>query len=263
MSEKKEAPFRAAIYQYQARDETPSDRIARLDHALEKAGENAFDLLVCPELFQSGYNSGDKIIEFSEKADGPFFQAVSELAKKWNTAILYGYPEISGDQLFNSAQCVSATGESLINYQKINLPSDYERSYFETGNEKTLFEINGYKLAIAVCYDAEFPENIRENALMGAEIVIVPTALVERWTFVARKMIPTRAFEHGVFLLYANFAGEENGFRYLGDSRIVAPDGEDLAVAGAEECVISANLRRQEITEARNTLPYLESIANQ
>ncbi len=254
----KPASFHAAIFQYQARDETPIDRIARLAQVLSEQSEIGLDLMVCPELFLSGYNSGDKIIQYSDKADGAYFKLISNLAKKWKTAILYGYPEKTKNERYNSAICISAEGEILTNYRKLSLPNEYEKSYFETGNEFACFEIKGYKLAIAICYDAEFPENIRNCALQGAEIVIVPTALVKRWTFVARKMIPTRAFENGVFLLYANFCGEENGFHYLGDSRIVAPDGEDLAVAGSSECIISASLDRQRIIDARNTLPYLE-----
>ncbi|MBC8258273.1 MAG: carbon-nitrogen hydrolase family protein [SAR324 cluster bacterium] len=257
---KTNSPFRAAIYQYKARDETPVKRIARLGHILADSGSGAFDLLVCPELFLSGYNVADDIIKYSKTSSGTYFKQISELAKTWNTAIIYGYPEDTPKGRYNSALCVSAEGEIMANHRKMGLPSDYEKLYFQRGVQTTVFEIKGYRLAIAVCYDAEFPENIRKCAQHGAEIVIVPTALVERWTFVARKMMPTRAFENGVFLLYANYCGEENGSRYLGDSRIIAPDGEELAVAGTEETVINAELDQKRITESRWILPYLEDL---
>ena len=74
-------------------------------------------------------------------------------------------------------------------------------------------------------------------------------------------MIPTRAFENGAFLAYANFAGTAFGLDYLGESRIVGPDGLDLACAGPAETFISAELNLSRIAAARLRLPYLEDIA--
>ena len=74
----------------------------------------------------------------------------------------------------------------------------------------------------------------------------------------ARKLVPTRAFENGIFMLYANHAGREGGSRYLGESVIVAPDGAELARAGAGEALISAGLDLAAIARARAALPYPE-----
>jgi len=84
-----------------------------------------------------------------------------------------------------------------------------ERACFTAGSELTVFTIEGRRVALLICYDVEFPEAVRAVAATGAEVVIVPTALSEDWPFVARKMVPTRAFENGMFLLYANHAGRE------------------------------------------------------
>ena len=73
-------------------------------------------------------------------------------------------------------------------------------------------------------------------------------------------LIPTRAFENGLWLLYANYAGEENGFSYLGGSCIVAPDGRDAARAGDHEKLITARIDLQEVKAARQRLPYLEDV---
>ncbi|MBL6932085.1 MAG: hydrolase, partial [Rhodospirillales bacterium] len=108
--------------------------------------------------------------------------------------------------------------------------------------------------------DVEFPEFVREAALAGAEIILAPTALRSRWGFVANKMIPTRAFENGVFLLYANHAGREGTSEYLGESVIVGPDGAELARAGSGEEVLGARLVSANIERARKTLPYLEIV---
>jgi predicted amidohydrolase len=93
--------------------------------------------------------------------------------------------------------------------------------------------------------------------MAGAQIVAVPTALAAQWHNVAYQLIPTRAFENGVWLLYANHAGEEFGQRYLGASCIIAPDGKDAARAGDEETLISARIDLEAVTNAQKRLPYL------
>ena len=80
------------VFQYKMRDETPFKKIQRLENHLKK--NTTLDLIVCPELFLSGYGSHKKIKEFAEVKDGEYAIKISALAKKYATAILYGYPEI-------------------------------------------------------------------------------------------------------------------------------------------------------------------------
>ena len=112
-----------------------------------------------------------------------------------------------------------------------------------------------------ICYEVEFPESARNAAINGAQLIVVPTALVSKWDVVASKIVPTRAFENGVWLAYANHAGEENGFEYLGGSKIVGPDGAIIADAGTQEKLISASININEMTKARSRLPYLRDFA--
>ena len=91
----------------------------------------------------------------------------------------------------------------------------------------------------------------------GADLVLVPTALSAEWGVVAEKLIPTRGFENGVFVCYANHCGEENGLRYHGGSCIVGPTGQDLARAGTDETCIYAQLDLSQVRGAQERLPYL------
>jgi len=252
--------IRAAIFQSEARNETPSARLDRLEARLEEAGPGAIDLMLCPELYLSGYDVGAKIQEFAESADGPSLDRVSYLAKKYDTALAIGYPELGEHVLYNAVAVIGKAGERLLDYRKRLLPPGFEGEAFTPGKGVGVFEFMGQRIAVLICYDVEFPEFVREVAMAGAGIVLAPTALRAKWGFVARKMIPTRAFENGLFLLYANHAGREGGLEYLGQSVIVAPDGRDLALAGAGEDVIFASLDVTEIARAREALPYLEVV---
>ncbi|HSH41243.1 MAG TPA: nitrilase-related carbon-nitrogen hydrolase, partial [Arenicellales bacterium] len=206
-----ESSLTVGVYQPRARDETPPDRLQRLAGALEQAAARRCDLLVCPELFLSGYQVHDQISELAEPADGPFARRVCDLARQAGCAIVYGYPERDGKTIYNSALCAGPDGDVLANHRKNLLPSDYEEHYFARGAQPTSFSLKGWRIGLVVCYEVEFPEPVRYHACHDCDLVVAPTALVDRWAVVARQVIPARAFENTIFVAYANHCGAESG----------------------------------------------------
>jgi predicted amidohydrolase len=257
-----DSSLRAAIYQYSVRDEAPERRLQRLREILRATPPGSFDLVVCPELFLSGYNVGASVAVLAQPSDGGFARAAAAIAKECGTALVYGYPEATADNpIFNAALCIGSDGRPRASHRKLRLPNDFERRWFAPGESYTILDIGGLRVALLVCYDVEFPEAVRACAMAGAEIVVAPTALKAEWAFVARQVVPTRAFENGVFLLYANYCGQENGFTYLGESCIIGPDGGEIARAGRGEELITGVLGRSQIAQARARLPYLSDRA--
>jgi len=247
----------AGIFQYKMRDEAPSHRIERIEAKLQE--NDALDLIVCPELFLSGYGSFEKIKEFCEESDGEYAKKISLLAKKYSTAIVYGYPEIDNDNLFNSAQYFDSMGMSLVNHRKKMLPPTADESrIFKPGGESSIMTINGIKAAIVICYELEFPEIIRKLALQGVELIIAPTGQSSHWPAAALYNCRTRAFENGIYVIYANSTGDLNGINFMGESKIIGPDGLDVVNAGTTEKVIAVEINTDEILSMRNKLPYLD-----
>jgi len=219
------------------------------------------DLLVTPELFMAGYRiPADDMRRLAEPADGPFAQKVARLARETQVAILYGFPERDGAQIYNSVQVFDGTGHQLALYRKLHLPSDAEREVFATGDRIVTFDLGGFRIAPLICYDVEFPETVRACASANADLVIAPTALRQHWSQIAEMMIPVRALENGVFLAYANQAGTEADWHYAGLSCICGPDGKVLARAGDQPAVILAKLDKAEIATARERLTYLHDV---
>jgi len=252
-------PFTIAVYQYAARDETPDDRLARLAEAAARAAAEGARLLVTPEMFLSGYAVPRALVHArAEPRDGPFAQAVAGIARARDLAIVYGYPESADGIVYNAAHCIGPDGRTLANHRKIELAGAGERDVYAPGDRLTSFMLDGHRVAVLVCYDVEFPETVRRAALGGATLVAVPTALVDRHPFVAHRMVPTRAFENGVYVAYANYAGREGEASYLGASCVSGPTGGECARAGSEEALITATVDPARIREARATIPYLE-----
>jgi predicted amidohydrolase len=249
--------MKAGVFQCDGAGLTPEARLDKLARAIEA---QQLDLVVCPELFMSGYHVGEQLHALAEPADGPFAQRAAQLARSTGTAIVYGYPERDGDAVYNAALAIGPDGATLANHRKLAIPPGSEDGWFHAGPGLTLFRLGGMTCAILICYDAEFPEAVRAACLAGAETVLVPTALSDQWDQVADRVIPARAFENGCWLLYANHAGTENGLTYHGGSCIITPQGRDAARAGPAEQLITAPIDAASVGGARARLPYFRDL---
>ena len=251
--------MRVALYQCPPLPLDVSGNLKRLHQVAQEAA--GADVLVLPEMFLSGYNIGVEAAgALAEAQGGDSAQAIAEIARNAGLAIVYGYPERAEDgQVYNAVQLIDAQGQRLCNYRKTHLFGDLDRSMFSAGGDDfPLVELNGWKLGLLICYDLEFPENTRRLALAGAELILVPTANMVPFDFVADVTVRARAFENQCYVAYANYCGHEGEIQYCGQSSIAAPDGQRVAQAGLDEALIVAALDRQSILAARTANHYLQ-----
>lgn len=229
--------MRIAALQMQAAAGDPAANLARIERAADEAAEKGAAILVAPELAVTGYGAGDAITRLAEPADGPTARSLAAIARKAGIAIVAGFAERAGDTTYNSALFVDGAGTAAV-YRKSHLYGDYERALFRPERPTAgIIEFRGLKLGLLICYDVEFPENVRRLAKAGVEAVLVPTALPagDHAALIAQKMIPVRAFENQIFVAYVNHCGADERFAYAGLSGIAAPDGTLLAKAGAQK----------------------------
>ena len=250
--------MRVALYQCPPLPLDPAGNLHRLHQvALEAKGA---DVLVLPEMFLTGYNIGvDAVNVLAEVYNGEWAQQIARIAKACGLAIVYGYPERSEDgQIFNSLQLIDAHGERRANYRKSHLFGDLDHAMFSAGDSALpIVELAGWKLGFLICYDLEFPENARRLALAGAELILVPTANMQPYDFIADVTVRARAIENQCFVAYANYCGHEGELQYCGQSSIAAPDGSRPALAGLDEALIVGELDRQLIEQSRAAYNYL------
>ena len=218
----------------------------------------AADLLVLPELASSGYNFRDptESAKLAEPVDGPFVHVLRDLARDRGTALVAGFAERDGAQIFNSAVLVRPDG-GLGLYRKLHLFLD-EKDHFAPGDlGLPVFDLGQVRIGLLVCFDWQFPEAWRTLALRGADIVCHPSNLV--LPGLAQRAIPTHALLNRLFVVTANRVGTERGLRFTGRSIIANPRGEILAEAAetaAESRVVEIDPReaRDKSVTARNDL---------
>jgi predicted amidohydrolase len=252
--------MRIAIYQGPAEAGSIARNLDLLKaRAMEAAGRGA-RLMICPEMFLSGYNIGpEQASRLAEPANGLALTRVAALARGSGIALLLGYPERGEDNaIYNAVRLIGRDGRSLANYRKCHLFGDLDRDMFRAGESPpAVIELDGIRVGLLICYDVEFPESVRLLALAGADLVAVPTALMDSFEVVVRTIVPARAVENQVFLAYANRCGREGDLRYCGLSCVVGPDGADLVRAGRGEELVFADLDLDRLRAARTLSPYL------
>jgi predicted amidohydrolase len=252
------ASLRIALFQGPA---DGTDVLGSLDEQARAARAGGAALLVLWEMALTGYDIGPaRVRAGAVAADGPVIGRVREIAARHGLAILLGYPELGPDgAVYNAAFLALADGRAGANYRKRHLFGSVDRDAFSTGgvSPSGLVRIGPFTAGILICYDAEFPEAVRDLVLAGADLVLVPTALMEPYEIVPRMVMPVRAFENGVFVAYCNRCGTEGRFTYTGLSCVAAPDGTVLARAGQGEELIFADLDPAAIGHARELTAYL------
>ncbi|BCM71478.1 carbon-nitrogen hydrolase [Streptomyces sp. FBKL.4005] len=250
--------MRTALLQSSGRPGSIAENLKVLDEAAGRAAAAGAGLLAAPEMFLTGYAIGDDIARLAEPADGDSADAVAEIATRNGVAIVYGYPERDGETVYNSAQLISAEGTRLANYRKTHLFGCFERDHFTPGEQQVVqAELNGLTVGLLICYDVEFPENVRAHALAGTDLLVVPTAQMHPFQFVAESMIPVRAFENQMYVAYVNRVGTEGEFEFVGLSVLAGPDGVARTRAGRAEQLVLADADPAFLAASRENNPYL------
>ena len=252
--------MKIALYQGAGKPTAVDENLQIIRHqAFSAAGQGA-DLIIFPELFLSGYNIGDTVRDLAQPADGPAGQQAAHIARQADIAILYGYPERMDSEVYNSARLIDRKGNPRANYRKTHLYGSYEKSCFTPGDSLLITAVDNLNIGILICYDVEFPEAVRALVLSGADIIAVPTALMEAYCGVAENVVPARAYENEVFVAYVNRCGAEGDTVYCGRSCLVGPDGNELLRAARGEELLIADIDKKDIAAARKTNPVLADL---
>jgi len=150
---------------------------------------------------------------------------------------------------FNSLIVFDRRGRETFRYHKIHLtPRDAQ--FFTSGNSVAFFRVDGVPCTAIICHERRYPELVRLPVMMGAQVLFHPNAgldelAVSKAKRAGRDGIALRAFENQIFYVFANSVGPQGGKLWsAGDSKIVAPDSQVLALANnRDEMLVHASLK--------------------
>lgn len=218
---------------------------ARMLERLRETAAAGAALTVFPECAVAGYCFGteEEARASAEPVPGPSTELFARGCAALGVHCIFGLLEADGERLFNSTVLVGPDG-LVACYRKIHLPYFGADIYATPGDRPFAVHAAGNaRIGMNICYDAAFPESSRTLALLGADLIVLPTNWARGAERVASTLTAARAMENAVYYMAVNRVGEERGFGFVGMSRICDPRGAVLASAdGAEEAVLYAEI---------------------
>ncbi|MCK0197279.1 N-carbamoylputrescine amidase [Ancylobacter sp. 6x-1] len=247
--------------------------IARAEKLVREAAGRGARLILLQELFETPYFCQDQLYEFLALArpadDNPLIAHFSALARELGVVLPLSFFERAGQAAFNSLAVIDADGSVLGIYRKSHIPDGpgyTEKFYFSPGDTGfRVWDTAVGRVGIGICWDQWFPECARAMALMGAEILLYPTAIgsephdaeldsAAHW----QRVMQGHAGANLMPLLASNRIGTEPGraatsLTFYGSSFIAGPTGEKVAEAGQEEAVLTASFDLDAIARQRQS----------
>lgn len=213
------------------------------------------DLVAFPELFICGYLNAVSARELS-LTGAELAGHLSSIARRHRIAICAGYSERDGETLYNSAMLVDRDGIQRLNYRKMHLWGDLEKSLFSPGEPSAVVQIQpACSVGVLICYDLDIPAATQDLQRRGADMAVVISATGKDYSLVPRMQVPVRAYENSLCVAFCNRVGE--GF--AGESTVAAPDGSFLARgSGAEEELVLADLKIGDWHHYRSAHRYVD-----
>lgn len=221
-----------------------AENIERVEHWVREAAKQGATLIVTPELFETPYfpqTQDEACFELAaDAAEHPTIAHFSALAKSLKVSLPVSFFERSGPHHYNSVAMLDSRGQTVGTYRKSHIPDGpgyTEKFYFRPGDSGfQAFDLDALKVGVGICWDQWFPEAARSMALLGAEVLLYPTAIgsepAEPESDTAapwRRVMVGHAVANAMPVAAANRIGVEGEIRFYGTSFIADWRGEVLA----------------------------------
>ncbi|MFI0716687.1 carbon-nitrogen hydrolase family protein [Streptomyces inhibens] len=208
------------------------------------------ELVVLPESVTTGFTpalTAEELWDLVEDLPGALCEPLRERARELGVHLVWGTYERGEHRgvVYNSAVLAGPDGQILGVYRKTHPfgPELRERGGWVTpGDQVTVVDTGLGRIGMIICFDGDYPELSRIQAVQGAEILCRPSALLrsaDLWELTCR----ARAYDNHVYVIGANATGADPaGVLYFGNSLIVTPGAEVVARGSTHEGWVSARL---------------------
>ena len=249
--------------------------LERMLQLIRRASDEGADLVILPELSNTEYfciHWDYRYLAYAEPLTGPTIMAVKQAAQELGIHVIVPiYLEEGPGLKYNAAVVIENTGHVQGVYRKLHPAArrvGLEKIFFKPGGTLPVFHLGEWCVGTLICYDTYFPEAARILSLKGAELLVLPFAsqYMPVWT----SLLPTRAYENGLYVAAVNRVGIEPGpdwNSFMGRSLIADPFGKILVQGDARAGLIFGNIdrtvvqkRRAEMTEWFDRRPDLYGV---
>lgn len=163
----------------------PEETLAKADRLVRQAAGKGAKIILLQELFETPYFCQLQKFEYLELAkplgENPAVNHFRKVARELDVVLPVSFFERAENTQFNSVAVIDADGEILGVYRKTHIPDGLpyaEKFYFTPGDTGfKVWDTKYGRIGVGICWDQWFPETARSLALLGAEILLFPTAI--------------------------------------------------------------------------------------
>lgn len=279
--------IKIATVQFENKSNDKNYNLSIIDNLATQAAAQGAKMIAFHECSITGYTfarnlSRNQMLDLAEVIPGgKSIDALTQIAGKNNVALLAGlFEKDDNDNLFKAYVCVDKNG-LIARHRKLH---PFINPHLNAGNQYTVFEFEGWKCGILICYDNNVIENVRATALLGANIIFMPHVTMctpstrpnagfvdpelwknknidpvtlrkefdgpkgKEWLM---KWLPARAYDNGVYVVFSNPIGMDDDQLKNGCSMIIDPFGDVIAECRTlDNEVVIAELTPEKLTQA-------------
>ncbi len=279
--------IKIATVQFENKSNDKNYNLSIIDNLATQAAAQGAKMIAFHECSITGYTfarnlSRNQMLDLAEVIPGgKSIDALTQIAGKNNVALLAGlFEKDDNDNLFKAYVCVDKNG-LIATHRKLH---PFINPHLNAGNQYTVFEFEGWKCGILICYDNNVIENVRATALLGANIIFMPHVTMctpstrpnagfvdpelwknknidpvtlrkefdgpkgKEWLM---KWLPARAYDNGVYVVFSNPIGMDDDQLKNGCSMIIDPFGDVIAECRTlDNEVVIAELTPEKLTQA-------------
>jgi len=234
--------------------EEPEKTLKKIEPFIMCAASQGAGIIAFPEQFATGWDPCSE--RYIQDSSGMVVSALKKYAQEYSIAILGSFRQYHQPLPKNTTVAIGGDGSILALYAKMHpFTFAHEERCYAAGNTLAVFEVEGMKCGIAVCYDLRFASLFHLYAAKGVHGVFVPSAWpasrIRHWELFIR----ARAAENQMYVIGINTVGETPVDEYAGASMTADPQGSIIARAGSGEESIISDLDPKTVDEARQRFP--------
>lgn len=247
-----------------------SRNLGKVKDIISQYCDKQLDLVVVPEFFSTGISHEAFIGAPENKEGGVVVEALSQMAKRYNTNIVCGSVIVKdGENLYNTSFVINREGKIVGEYRKIHLFKFFggcEHTYITAGENPLVVELDFARVGVSLCFDIKYPMLYRKLIQRGAEIIVSPsawcnlTSVSEKdkndFATTWRAMNICRAAESLVYFVTSDLTGVVDKMLYsVGHSMIVNPMGTVEVDGGIEEGGFYKEIDLAMVRDLKGTVP--------
>lgn len=257
--------MKIAMYQMRMHEDVQANIEKSLNALREAAGMGA-ELIVYPEIQLSPFFpqfEKQNVVNYAMTLSHPFITGMQEACREYHIMAAPNVYLCENGRYFDTTLLISSTGE-IIGAQKMvhiaQAEQFYEQDYYAPADDGfKVFDTELGKIGVVVCFDRHYPESVRTEALMGAELILIPTANTsaepsEMFEWELR----VQAFQNSCPIVMCNRTGLEAQMDFCGESIAVDAYGNTIVKADAQEGIILADIDIENTLKVRNSKPYTQ-----